>query len=233
MTGTNAYSGGTTLNAGTLVLANPSGPALGSGPVNINGGTLDASQYVQSIGQLTVGSLGSLNLSLTNTLTTSSMATFGGTINVAATGTQNQGLYKLIGGYASQSGSFTPGNLPLDYRLNAASTELDLVHLAVAALSSTSSGLNVRPGPQTIGVQVSNMAPVQSDSAAYQLSAAGNGSRPQWADRDGCPEFVCSALGHLYRRRRVPTPLRSPAAIRRLCLGEYFDEQRDDYADRL
>ena len=36
----NTYSGGTTINAGTLVASNSSGVATGSGPVNINVGGL-------------------------------------------------------------------------------------------------------------------------------------------------------------------------------------------------
>ena len=40
----NSYSGGTNINAGTLIVNNSSGVATGSGPVNINGGTLQDRQ---------------------------------------------------------------------------------------------------------------------------------------------------------------------------------------------
>ena len=53
----NSYSGGTVVNAGTLLVSNSGG--LGSGGVAVNGGTLDVTaQGLASVNSLTIGSLG-------------------------------------------------------------------------------------------------------------------------------------------------------------------------------
>ena len=50
LSGPNTFAGGTTMNAGTLVLANgTSGSALGTGNLTLNGGTLAAGWPAASI----------------------------------------------------------------------------------------------------------------------------------------------------------------------------------------
>ncbi len=89
--GTNSYSGGTTVNSGTLTLDPASGPAtpLGSGPLAINGSTSIVNVNPQNAATVTVGSLsgtggGQLNVASTATLTVnqSTSSTFNGTLSL-------------------------------------------------------------------------------------------------------------------------------------------------------
>ena len=52
VSGNNTYTGGTTLAAGTLVLANTSGSALGSGVLTLNGGTLAGTAFAGTVSGL-------------------------------------------------------------------------------------------------------------------------------------------------------------------------------------
>ena len=146
LSASNGYSGGTTLTGGMLVLANAASSSLGAGPVLVSGGTLDASQYAQSINALTMTSLGSLNLSVTNTLTTST-AHFDGTLNLFNLGSLSGGTTDLIS-YGSSSGSFnsyTP--LPSGYSLVYNLGQLDIVPSSVPSFS----GWGVWNGTQATG----------------------------------------------------------------------------------
>ena len=122
----NSYSGGTTINAGTLVVADPSGAGLGSGPVIVNGGTLDASLHSQTVSSLTMGPGGSLNLSLTNTLTSTGLATLGGTLNLLGSSSGTEDLINY-GSLAPSSSFATAANVPSGYMLQYNPTQLDLV----------------------------------------------------------------------------------------------------------
>ena len=62
LSGSNSYSGGTTINAGTLVAANAAGSATGSGNVTLNGGTLASAITGGSITGNVVGGTGSYTL---------------------------------------------------------------------------------------------------------------------------------------------------------------------------
>jgi autotransporter-associated beta strand protein len=53
LAGANTYTGGTTVNTGTLVASNMSGSATGNGSVNVNAGTLGGSGIIQ--GAVTIG----------------------------------------------------------------------------------------------------------------------------------------------------------------------------------
>ena len=66
--GSNAFSGSTTISAGALKagIANTLSP---NSDLVVNGGTLDATGFVQTVKSLTIGSLGSLNLTIGNPLT--------------------------------------------------------------------------------------------------------------------------------------------------------------------
>ena len=158
----NTYSGGTIINAGTLVLGNPNGGlALGSGPVNITGGTLDASLLAATVGStFTVGSAGALNLTVGSPLTINGSASLGGTLNLLGV-TLSTGTKDLMN-YSSEVGSFTSftGVLSPTYTLAYTSNQLDLVYATTAtsySLAATATNLNMRVnGSNTITAAIAN-----------------------------------------------------------------------------
>ena len=127
----NTYSGGTTINAGLLV-SGASG-ALGSGPVTVSGGTLDATSGAQTIGALTMGSSGTLDIYVGNLLTTTS-AVFSGTLDVLHLGS---GSAELMA-YSLASGSFgSTIGIPKNDKLVYNATELNVVSAATFSGSAT------------------------------------------------------------------------------------------------
>ena len=139
--GTANTIGATVVNSGLLKLTNASGSALGSGPVTINGGTLDALQYAESIGTLTVGDLGTLNLSGTNTLTTTGLhlATTGGTLNLFNLTNSSETEDLINYGSTGYSGSFAAiTGVPSVDKVVYNATQLDLVKAAIATTYSMS-----------------------------------------------------------------------------------------------
>ena len=96
--GNNTYSGGTTVNQGTLALLSASGSLNPSGALTVNGGTFDLGNNVQTVGALS-GAGGTISLG-TGTLTTNSAATT--TLASAITGSggmalQGGGVLNLTG----------------------------------------------------------------------------------------------------------------------------------------
>ena len=167
----NTYSGGTNVNAGLLVSG--ANGALGTGPVSISGGTLDVSAAAQTVGSLTVGSQGTLNLLLTNTLTSTGSASLNGTLNLFGT---TSGTEELISFPASYSGSFsTATNIP-GYKLLYTPTQLDLVvagNNSVLGVSTTTVNLSrmLTEAPQTQTVTVGQVG--GSNSTGFSLAASG------------------------------------------------------------
>ena len=169
----NTYSGGTIINAGTLVLGNPNGGlALGSGPVNITGGTLDASLLAATVGStFTVGSAGALNLIVGSPLTINGSASLGGTLNLfgvtASTGTKD------LMNYSSEVGTFTSftGVLSPTYTLAYTSNQLDLVYSTTAttyALAASAGSLNMHVGASnTITATIANTGGNLADTLNY------------------------------------------------------------------
>ncbi|MEO7098380.1 MAG: autotransporter-associated beta strand repeat-containing protein, partial [Luteolibacter sp.] len=130
----NAYTGGTTISAGTLLATNTSGSATGTGTVAVNGGILGGTGFVTGavsvasaagiapgnggVGTLTVGpttldSGSNLDYDITSTSTldkitvNGALTINGGQLNInggAAAFTTN-GVYNLIGGFGSISGT--------------------------------------------------------------------------------------------------------------------------------
>ena len=93
LSGSNSYLGGTTIDAGVLV-AGAANSLSASSAVTINGGTLDASGFANTVASLNVTGSGSLNLGLGNTLTCSGTRRLGRQLNVSGTGTL--GKYPLL-----------------------------------------------------------------------------------------------------------------------------------------
>lgn len=101
LTGNNSYSGGTTISAGTL-FANNATSSLGTGTVNINGGTLAGSGKISN---------GSNTLTVNNggTIAAGSTATAAGTLTTTGSQTWNSGgtyAWKITG---SNQGAGTAG----------------------------------------------------------------------------------------------------------------------------
>ena len=235
LAGTNTYSGPTTLSAGLLV-AGAVNALSASSDVTVSGGTLDVSGFANAVKSLSITG-GALTLGLANDapalLSISNAAALGGTIDVAATGTQSQGLYTLAT-YASRSGSFTQGAVPANYRLNATGSELDLVHLATVGLSVCGQSPQ-RParqrGDRRVRVQRRSgqlrhglLQPRRT--GPERMSTASAAPAPRTAER---VPACCSAPTPPWR---VPThsPSASPTPAQRLdeCPGD-----RDDHPDRL
>jgi len=116
LSGSGGYTGGTTVNAGTLTVANDS--ALGSGNVNLNGGKLDLGGYavgnnIVLAGGTLIGSSG-----YTGTLSGTSGRLEAGTdaskvYNIAAGGltlTELVGQGTFSGGMVTVTGTYGPGN---------------------------------------------------------------------------------------------------------------------------
>jgi autotransporter-associated beta strand protein len=128
LAGNNSFTGSTTINGGLLKVgaANSLSP---NSNVLINGGTLDATAFSQKVQSLTVGSSGSLNLSMGSLFTSSNAAKLGGRLNLF--GAATAATEELIS-YPSFSGSFSStslnsGSMPKGYSLLYTPRQLDLV----------------------------------------------------------------------------------------------------------
>ena len=124
---TNFFGGTTTVRQGTLVLG-----AAGAvpGDIAVTGGTLDATQFAQGIGSLTMSPGGGLNLSLGNLLTCTGTATLAGTIDILnfTSGTAELMSY---GSLAPSSSFTTVLGLTSAYKLAYNLGQLDIVAAAV------------------------------------------------------------------------------------------------------
>ena len=162
----------TTIAAGVL-LAGGSNSLSPNSAVTVNGGTLDASAFANTVKSLTISG-GGLNLGMGNTLICSGPAVLAGNLNVAGAGTL--GSYQLLT-YASMSGSFAGGTLDPNYGLLYTATELDAVHKAqVGILAVTAANPTVITGGTTaLTVGVSNSVPAASDALNFTALASGSG----------------------------------------------------------
>jgi autotransporter-associated beta strand protein len=128
LSGANTYTGGTTVNAGTLALGT-SNRLRDEGALTINGGTFDMGGFSDTVGAVTVNG-GSLINSSTTGLTGSSYAVTGGTISAKLAG--NGGLTKtgagttvLAGANTYTGGTFLNGGvLSVSSKANFASSTL-------------------------------------------------------------------------------------------------------------
>jgi len=104
LTGSNTYSGGTTVIAGTLLLNNTNGSATGSGAVTIAaGGTLGGTGGLT--GNVTVQSGGGLLLNSSGNPAVTGNVTLSGTVVVTAAANLSVGNYNLLSYNGTLSGS--------------------------------------------------------------------------------------------------------------------------------
>ena len=123
--GSNTYSGPTTIRAGVLKAgtANTLSP---SSDLSINGGTLDSTGFVQTVKSLTVGPLGSLNLTIGTPFSSAGPASLNGSLNLfgGSSGTQELMSYSSSAG----SGFSSVSGVPYGYAIAYNPTQLDLTY---------------------------------------------------------------------------------------------------------
>ena len=109
LAGANTYSGPTTVYGCTLNAAANNAFSANSAVTVDYGGTLDATGFTQTVAALTVGSLGTLNLSLGNILTSTSAAYFvtGSTLNLSGAVTTLPEVLMTYNGYFGNFSAYT------------------------------------------------------------------------------------------------------------------------------
>ena len=123
LSGVNTISGTTTITSGELVAGSTTALSPNS-QVTVNGGVLDTSGYANTVSSLTVASGGTLNVGIGNTLTSTGLVNFAGTLNIS--GTPSGTVDKLIAYSGSPTGIFaTAPNFP-NYALLYYSGQMDL-----------------------------------------------------------------------------------------------------------
>ena len=167
LAGSNSYSGATTLNAGVLKVGAVNALSANS-DFTVNGGTLDARGYAQTVNSLTVGSLGSLNLSVGNLLTSTNAASFDGTLNIF---NFTSGSAELMA-YGSSSGTFAAfTGIPGGYHLAYNPTELDIALNTTSTTynlaAAVSAGLLHSGGTATVSATITNTGTGINDSLNY------------------------------------------------------------------
>jgi autotransporter-associated beta strand protein len=158
LAGADSYSGATTVSGGTLKSAT-FGAIPAASAVSVAGGVLDVTACPQTVGSISIGGAGALNLCLGNLLTSSGAASFaaGSTLNLSGSVAT---LPEVLMNYAgSATGTFSNVDLngaPLasgDLTYNSGSLELTATILSGPSVwSSTLSGSWSRPGNWTGGV---------------------------------------------------------------------------------
>ncbi len=106
LSGSNSYTGGTTIKSGTLQVGNVSALGSSSGAVAVNGGTLDLNGNSITVGALSGSSAGLISSSLAGSIVlTSSSATSGTYAGTIANGSGTVGLTKSGNGTLTLSGT--------------------------------------------------------------------------------------------------------------------------------
>ena len=152
LSGPNTYSGGTQVNAGTLLVNNTTGPGAGSGAVTVaSGATLGGSGSLTVVSATITGTVapgatigattGVLALSTTggttingllaigitatgsSTLTTTGGLTLGNASTLKVTGTSGAADYDLANYTGTLAGTFGTLNIPSGYSVNYAGTD--------------------------------------------------------------------------------------------------------------
>ena len=131
----NVYTGGTTVAGGARSFR---GRDTRLRPVNVTGGTLDATQTPLAVSSLTIGTQ-ALNLVMGNVLTATGTVSFGGTLNVS--GSAGGSPIDLMN-YAASTGKPANAFIPSGYALEFSSMEMFLAQVAggVSVWSASPSG---------------------------------------------------------------------------------------------
>jgi autotransporter-associated beta strand protein len=160
LAGNDTYSGGTIVNAGSLIVNNAAGNGTGSGPVSINpgatlggNGTIGGQVSLAAGATLVPGNSGAGTLTITNDLGLNNASilqfqlgtfsdqvsvtgdlTLGGTLNISATAGFGPGTYTLFNyGGALSVGSLTIGTVPAGYTYKVDTSNQGAVNLIVSS----------------------------------------------------------------------------------------------------
>jgi autotransporter-associated beta strand protein len=153
LTGTNVYSGPTTLSGGILA-AGAAGSLSPSSAYTVSSGTLAVTAGAQAIQSLTVGSGAALNLTIGNTLAVSGSASFAGALNLSGNAFGTEELLS----YLSYSGSFATSGIPYGYQLQYTPTQLDLITNGAPAFWAAAVSGNWTTGSNWVGGVAPNAA---------------------------------------------------------------------------
>lgn len=135
----NAFTGGTTINGGTIIVSNANLSALGTGPVNLAGGTL----YIPLKGSASLGFSNNINVTANSTLEYVQINTYGCVLNGSLTGNANSTLTVLL--YDSSTGTarlrmYSPFTNNANMMLSSYGTEIEMA--AYASTNSNGAPLN-------------------------------------------------------------------------------------------
>ena len=160
---TNTYTGGTTVNAGTLALGHATNTLADSAAVTVSGGILNLGSNNDTVGAVTITSG---TIAGSGTLTGSAYALQGGTVNAnlgTGTMTASIGTTTLNGAAASTSVNINSGALALGSAGSLASTAtISVASGANFDLSGKSSGYSLGNGSTLNGLGTVNTASGQS-----------------------------------------------------------------------
>jgi autotransporter-associated beta strand protein len=199
LSGSNTYGGPTTLSAGLLKLAASSALSPNSSLL-INGGTLDATSFAEKAGSLAVGSLGTLDLSVSNLMTITNTAGLAGTLNLSGSpGTEELMSYGALSAGSSFSSASING-VPLataGYQLEYNSHQLELAPLSL--------------GP----------APTGGTATWTATALSGSWSTGPWSTTPNYPSArgAMAVLNNAANNAAVSVKLDVPATLGTLALG--------------
>jgi autotransporter-associated beta strand protein len=142
LTGTNTYSGGSTISAGTLVVNSASSLGASSGALTINAGTLEVSTGFSTSRNVTLGdSASTFEVDASQTYTDTGVISGTGTLNKTGLGTMVLGANTYSGGTAVTAGTLqlgasgTFGSTGGALTVNAGTVDLNGQNATVGALS--------------------------------------------------------------------------------------------------